>query len=73
MQDPSQFRSLPGVRWVQTDYQDKAELAQLLKGIHTVLSFIAAHLDPENQAQKNLIDASVEAGVTRFAPSEWST
>ncbi|RSL51287.1 hypothetical protein CEP54_011477 [Fusarium duplospermum] len=71
--DPSQFRSLAGVRWVQTDYQDKVELAQHLKGIHTVLSFIAAHLDPENQAQKNLIDASVEAGVTRFAPSEWST
>ncbi|KAJ4307704.1 hypothetical protein N0V84_012544 [Fusarium piperis] len=71
--DPSQFPSLTGVRWVQTNYQDKAELAQLLKGIHTVLSFIAAHLDPGNQAQKNLIDASVEAGVTRFAPSEWST
>lgn len=73
MQDPSQYPPRAGVRWVQANYQDKAELAQLLKGIHTVLSFIAAHLDPENQAQKNLIDASVEAGVTRFAPSEWST
>ncbi|KAL6354237.1 hypothetical protein LRP88_12571 [Fusarium phalaenopsidis] len=71
--DPSQFPPLAGVRWVQANYQDKAELVQLLKGIHTVLSFIAVHLDPENQAQKNLIDASVEAGVTRFAPSEWST
>ncbi|EEU36003.1 uncharacterized protein NECHADRAFT_49787 [Fusarium vanettenii 77-13-4] len=71
--DPSQYTPRAGVRYVQANYQDKAELAQLLKGIHTVLSFIAAHLDPENQAQKNLIDASVEAGVTRFAPSEWST
>ncbi|KAI8713741.1 NmrA domain-containing protein [Fusarium sp. LHS14.1] len=71
--DPSQYTPRAGVRYVQVNYQDKAELAQLLKGIHTVLSFIAAHLDPENQSQKNLIDASVEAGVTRFAPSEWST
>jgi hypothetical protein len=35
------------------------------------LSFIQLLADPENMAQKNLIDAAIVAGVKRFAPSEW--
>jgi len=35
------------------------------------LSFVQLLADPENIAQKNLIDASIDAGVKRFAPSEW--
>jgi hypothetical protein len=50
-------------------YSDKVELAAELKGVHTVLSFISQ--DPDNVAQKTLIDACIEAGVKRFAPSEW--
>ena len=38
-----------------------------------MLSFIPPFFDPENTAHKNLIDASIEAGVKRFAPSEWAT
>lgn len=38
-----------------------------------MLSFIATQEDPASTVQKNLIDAAVEAGVKRFAPSEWST
>jgi hypothetical protein len=38
-----------------------------------VLSFITAQTDPDNIAQKTLINASIEAGVKRFAPNEWST
>ena len=38
-----------------------------------MLSFIATQEDPASLVQKNLIDAAVEAGVKRFAPSEWST
>lgn len=38
-----------------------------------MLSFIVAHLDPGNASQKNLITASIKAGVKRFAPSEWMT
>ncbi|KAF4981527.1 hypothetical protein FZEAL_2676 [Fusarium zealandicum] len=71
--DPSLFPTLPGVTWVQTDYAHKEALVQLLKGIHTVLCFLAVHFDPDNESQKRLIDASVEAGVKRYAPSEWST
>jgi hypothetical protein len=42
-----------------------------LRGIHTVLSFFVVHLDEGCIAQKSLIQASIAAGVRRFAPSEW--
>ncbi|KAK7403422.1 hypothetical protein QQX98_010788, partial [Neonectria punicea] len=71
--DPSGFPSLPGVKWVQTTYEDKSELIRLFEGIHTVLCFITVHSDPGNETQKRVIDAAVEAGVKRYAPSEWST
>ncbi|KAF4334929.1 2`-hydroxyisoflavone reductase [Fusarium beomiforme] len=69
--DPSGFPELPGVKWIQTDYANKSELVQLFRGVETVLSFLAVHLDPGNETQKRIIDAAVEAGVKRFAPSEW--
>ncbi|OQV08770.1 hypothetical protein CLAIMM_12993 [Cladophialophora immunda] len=62
----------PGVETVQVDYNDKAGLVEHLQGVHTVLSFIVSHLDPDGTAQKNLVDASISAGVRRFAPSEWA-
>ncbi|KAF6798211.1 NmrA-like family protein [Colletotrichum sojae] len=67
----------PGVRWVKADYSDVPGLTKALDGVHTVLSFVAGPADPKNAAQgdtqKNLIDASLQAGVKRFAPSEWTT
>jgi len=54
------------------DFQDQDSLAQALQGVHTVLSFIVVHLDPDNVSQKALINAAVKAGVKRFAPSEWA-
>lgn len=54
------------------DYLDKQQLVQVLQGMHTVLSFITVVMDHENHAQINLINACVEAGVKRFAPSEWA-
>ncbi|TID02018.1 Isoflavone reductase-like protein P3 [Colletotrichum higginsianum] len=71
--DPSSLPSFPGVTWVQTTYQDKADLVRILNGTQTVISFIVAHTDPEAETAKRLIDASIEAGVQRFAPSEWAT
>ncbi|KAH7384425.1 hypothetical protein DE146DRAFT_760194 [Phaeosphaeria sp. MPI-PUGE-AT-0046c] len=63
------------IHTLQTSYEDVDELVQILDGAHTVLSFIAPHLDQEEAAntQKRLIDASIKAGVKRFAPSEWSS
>ncbi|KAM0558096.1 hypothetical protein ACHAPJ_005263 [Fusarium lateritium] len=64
----------PGVKWFKTSYEDIEQLSKILEGVHTVLSFMS--VQPGGTAarpQENLIDASVRAGVKRFAPSEWSS
>jgi hypothetical protein len=61
----------PGVSWVKVNYEDLDQLTEILRGVHTVLSFIMVHMDPGSIAQKTLIDAAIAAGVKRFAPSEW--
>ncbi|KAK4238762.1 hypothetical protein C8A03DRAFT_43557 [Achaetomium macrosporum] len=63
---------IPGTTWVKVDYQDRGALVRALQGVHTILSFIVVHLDTNNASQKALIDAAIEAGVKRIAPSEWS-
>lgn len=63
--------SVPGVTLRVVDYDDKTELVKALQGIHTVLSFVQVNSNPENNSQKNLIDAAIVGGVKRFAPSEW--
>jgi hypothetical protein len=72
-QDPPVEVPITTVKWVKTNYSSVAELTETLRGTHTVLSFIAPHLDQDEAitVQKNLIDASMQAGVQRFAPSEW--
>ncbi|KAB8068361.1 hypothetical protein BDV29DRAFT_195724 [Aspergillus leporis] len=60
----------PGIAWIKTDYGDIEKLVNILKDVHLVLSFIVVHSDQENMSQKSLIDAAVQAGVKRFAPSE---
>ncbi|KIV87260.1 hypothetical protein PV11_02815 [Exophiala sideris] len=69
----AQDTSWHGVTWCRVNYDDKDGLVRALRGIDTVLSFIQLLHDPENKAQKNLIDAAVLAGVKRFAPSEWGS
>ena len=44
-----------------------------LRNVDVVLSFILPFSDSGNIAQKTLIDACIDAGVRRFAPSEWAT
>ncbi|KAI1461939.1 NAD(P)-binding protein [Annulohypoxylon moriforme] len=70
--NPTHYPPITGVKYVQTNY-DKGELVKILKGVETVICFFPVHLDPGNETQKRLIDASIEAGVKRFAPSEWAT
>ncbi|WYZ44889.1 hypothetical protein EsH8_VIII_000205 [Colletotrichum jinshuiense] len=66
-----------GVKWVKVDYSDAEHLAKALEGVHTVLSFLTGTVDPgsktQGNTQRDLIDASIRAGVKRFAPSEWVT
>jgi hypothetical protein len=57
---------------VQVTFDSKAELVSQLRGVEVVLNFIVVNNDPNNTVGKLLIDASVEAGVKRFAPSEWA-
>ena len=63
-----------GIRYLKTDYSSVSDLAFILQGVDVVLSFIAPFLDQEEafNVQKNLVDASIQAGVKRFAPSEAS-
>jgi uncharacterized protein YbjT (DUF2867 family) len=65
--------AIGGVTWVKANYGGPEQLAQILQGVHTLLSFISPNGDIGSIVQKNLIDAAVQAGVKRFAPSEWST
>jgi hypothetical protein len=58
---------------VQTSYEDEAELVNLFEGVETVLCFFAVLNDPGNVVQKRIIDASIKAGVKRYAPAEWAT
>ncbi|KAF2441577.1 NmrA-like family protein-like protein [Karstenula rhodostoma CBS 690.94] len=61
----------PGVTYKTVDYTDLAALTTALRGFDVCLSFLVVHLDTDCTAQKNLIHASIAAGVKRFAPSEW--
>jgi uncharacterized protein YbjT (DUF2867 family) len=71
-QEVSAGNGTPGVTWRVVDYSDKNDLVEALSGIHTVLSFVNQPMaDHKNNSQKNLIDASIAAGVKRFAPSEY--
>ncbi|KAI0879012.1 NAD(P)-binding protein [Hypoxylon argillaceum] len=63
----------PGIKWQTVDYHDKGALIEALRGTHTVLSFVQLLSDPDQKAQKNLIDAAISAGVKRFAPSEYGS
>ncbi|KAG9190552.1 hypothetical protein G6011_08640 [Alternaria panax] len=68
---PTKPHSSPKITYKQVDYTDLDGLTNALRGFHTVLCFFVVHLDVDNAAQKNLIHASIAAGVSRFAPSEW--
>ncbi|KAH0276347.1 NAD(P)-binding protein, partial [Aureobasidium melanogenum] len=65
--------AIKGTTWIQVDYRNQMQLTHALEGVHTLLSFVAEQEDPNSPIQKNLIKAAIEAGVKRFAPSEWAT
>ncbi|KAK3348929.1 hypothetical protein B0T25DRAFT_591513 [Lasiosphaeria hispida] len=69
--DPDPKDTVEGTEWAKVDYLNKQALAEFLRGFHTVLSFIDPRRDAGGEVQKNLVDASIVAGVKRFAPAEW--
>ena len=73
VQDAPTNATAVGVTWVKANYDDPKALVQTLQGVHTVLSFVSPTADPTARIQIKLIDAAVQAGVKRFAPSEWAS
>ncbi|KAL7907528.1 hypothetical protein GGI35DRAFT_456437 [Trichoderma velutinum] len=64
---------IPGTTWRAVDYSNHSALVEALKGTHTLLSFVQIMQQSGQDTQKQLIDASVAAGVKRFAPSEYGS
>lgn len=61
-----------GVDVRPVDYNNHAQLVQALEGVHTVLSVIGGSPEAIRDAQLALLPACKEAGVKRFAPSEYA-
>ncbi|KAF2466915.1 NmrA-like family protein-like protein [Lindgomyces ingoldianus] len=61
----------PALTYKVIDYNDVPSLVTVLTGFEVVLSFLVSQDQSGLRVQKNLIDACVQAGVKRFAPSEW--
>ncbi|KAF2740278.1 NAD(P)-binding protein [Polyplosphaeria fusca] len=60
-----------GVEVRKVDYADENSLVEALKGVHTVLSVLLAKDGTWASTQISLLNASLRAGVSRFAPAEW--
>lgn len=54
------------------DYNDHSSLLSALRGVHTVISVILAVDGTHASSQIALLEAAVQAGCKRFAPSEWA-
>lgn len=61
-----------GVDVRPVDYGNAAQLVQALTGVHTLLSVIGGEPVALRNAQLSLLEAAKEAGVKRFAPSEYA-
>lgn len=55
----------------KADYDDKATLVQALRGQEVLI--ITLPSGPQNDTQKKLIDAAIEAGVKYIMPNEYGT
>jgi hypothetical protein len=61
-----------GVLVRQVDYDSPGSLTEALAGVHTVLSLIGGSAAALRECQLALVAAAKQAGVKRFAPSEFS-
>ncbi|KAI9817503.1 MAG: hypothetical protein M1827_001113 [Pycnora praestabilis] len=64
--------SAQGIDVYAVDYTNHTALVNALRGVHTVISAIAALDDSFRTSQLALLSAAKEAGVKRFAPSEFA-
>ncbi|KAK0943877.1 hypothetical protein LTR29_004642 [Friedmanniomyces endolithicus] len=61
-----------GIEVRPVDYTDHVQLVACLRDVHTVLSVIGGSVEAIKDAQLALLAAAQEAGVKRFAPSEYA-
>ena len=61
-----------GVTVKPVDYTSHTRLTEALKGVHTTIVTLASFDDTFRTSQLALIEAAKEAGVKRFAPSEYA-
>ena len=61
-----------GVEVVKTEFSDAAALAKACEGVSCVVSALSGLRATIIDAQKQLLDAAVAAGVPRFIPSDYS-
>lgn len=61
-----------GITVREVDYTSASSLVHALKDVHTVLSFIGGSVSAMRDSQLALVAAAQEAGVKRFAPSEFA-
>ncbi|CAD6581394.1 MAG: hypothetical protein ASARMPRED_000600 [Alectoria sarmentosa] len=70
---PNPSLTAKGVDVRPLSYTDHASLTAALRGVHTVLSVIGSiSTDEARESQLAVIAAAKEAGVKRFAPSEYA-
>lgn len=69
---PQRYWTARGIDVRIVDYTSHASVVQALKGVHTVLSLIGGNAEALRNSQLALIAAAKEAGVQRFAPSEFA-
>lgn len=70
---PNPSLTAKGVQVRPVSYTDHASLTNALRGVHTVLSTIgSSNQDETRESQLAIIAAAKEAGVKRFAPSEYA-
>jgi len=69
---PQTYWTAQGIDIRTVDYTSRASVVQALKGVHTVLSLIGGSAEALRDSQLALIAAAKEAGVQRFAPSEFA-
>jgi len=70
--NPQPSLAAKGVDVRPVDYTNHAQLVATLHDVHTLLSVIGGSPSALRDAQLALIEAAKEAGVKRFAPSEYA-
>lgn len=55
------------------DYGSAEGVSKSLRGVHTVISCIAAYGSNSTSSELVLLEAAKQAGVHRFVPSEWNS